>query len=145
MMTTQLLARLGLRPGTADEDADLCSAVFEFLKESAVGVDRFFFDWYAGEASAGRAMRGPAAAHYAGPAFEALRPRLGAHAPVASERLALPYYGLREPCSLLYDEIETIWAAIDERDDWGPLDAKLAAIAELRSANPELVARGRQS
>jgi uncharacterized protein YdiU (UPF0061 family) len=145
MVTTQLLARLGLRPRTTDEDGDLCRAAFEFLKESAVGVDRFFFDWYAGEASAARAMRGPAAAHYTGVAFEALRPRLAGYAPVALERLALPYYRLREPCSLLYDEIETIWAAIDERDDWGPLDAKLAAIAALRSANPELVARGRQS
>jgi len=86
-----------------------------------------------------------AAAPEPGPAFEVLRKRLAAHAPIAPERLALPYYGLREPCSLLYDEIETIWAAIDERDDWGPLDAKLAAIAELRSANPELVGRGRQS
>jgi hypothetical protein len=65
--------------------------------------------------------------------------------PVAPERLAIPYYQGADPCSLLYDEIETIWAAITERDDWAPFDAKLQAIAELRSANPELVARGRQA
>ena len=141
-LTAHLLARLGLRSGNADDDADLCRTVFEFLKESTVGVDRFFFDWYAGEASAARALRGPAASHYAGVAFEALRRRLGAYVPIAPERLALPYYERREPCSLLYDEIETIWAAIDERDDWAPFEQKLAAIAELRSANPELVARG---
>ena len=145
MATAHLLARLGLRGRNADDDGELMRVVFDFLHGSGVGVDRFFFDWYAGEASAERAMRGPAAAHYRGEAFAALRARLAGHAPIASERLVLPYYGRREPCSLLYDEIETIWAAIDERDDWGPFDAKLAAIAELRSANPDLVARGRQS
>ena len=90
-------------------------------------------------------MAGRAAAGYAGESFEAFRRRLVAYQPVAPERLALPYYRQAGPCSLLIDEIETIWSAIDERDDWGPFEAKLAAIAELRSANPELVVRGRQA
>jgi hypothetical protein len=32
-----------------------------------------------------------------------------------------------------------VWAAIAERDDWGPFDATLAAIEELRSAGDPLV------
>jgi uncharacterized protein YdiU (UPF0061 family) len=143
-VTAQLLARLGLRPGDPDDDGELVRAGVTFLHESRVGVDRFFFDWYGGEASAERALGGPAGTHYAGATFVALRRRLARHAPVAPERLGLPYYRRGEPCSLLYDEIETIWAAIDARDDWAPFDDKLAAIAELRSANPELVRRGQR-
>jgi uncharacterized protein YdiU (UPF0061 family) len=142
--TAHLLARLGLAPRDPDEDGALLGAVIEFLRASAVGVDRFFFDWWGGEASAPRAARGPAAAVYADERFRALRARLAAHDPVAPKMLALPYYGRTEPCSLLYDEIEAIWAAIDTRDDWGLFEAKLTAIDELRAANPGLVERGRR-
>ena len=141
-LATQLLARLGLRARNADDDGELVQATVEFLRTSAVGVDRFFFDWYAGAASAERALAGPAAGYYVGPAFESVRRRLAAYEPVAPERTGLPYFQRGEPCSLLYDEVEGIWAAIDARDDWGPFEAKLAAIEELRLVNPELAARG---
>jgi uncharacterized protein YdiU (UPF0061 family) len=144
-VAAQLLARLGLVAGTPDEDADFVGATVEFLRAGTVGVDRFFFDWYGGEASVARAAASPAAAFYTGEAFSAWRARLAAHAPAAPDRLALPYYQRDEPCSLLYDEIEAIWAAIDARDDWSRFEAKLAAIDELRAANPELVERGRQA
>ena len=137
-------ARLGLSPRTPDDDADLLRATVGFLQGSDVGVDRFFFDWYGGEASAARAAASPAAAAYAGDAFATWRTRLAAYAPAAPERLALPYYQRAEPCSLLYDEIEAIWAAIDARDDWSLFEAKLTAIDELRGANPERVERGRE-
>jgi len=142
LLTAQLLARLGLAPRNADDDGELLRTAFTFLHERTVGYDRFYFDWYGGDAS--RAMSGSAAKGYAGPSFEAFRRRIADYAAVAPERLALPYYRQAGPCSLLIDEIETIWSAIDERDDWGPFEAKLAAIAALRSANPELVVRGRQ-
>jgi uncharacterized protein YdiU (UPF0061 family) len=143
-IVAQLLARLGLRARGPDDDAELLRVVIEFLQGSGVGYDRFFFDWYGGEASAGRALAGPAATAYGGATFDVLRGRLATFAPIAPERLTLPYYQRAEPCSLGYDEIETIWAAIDARDDWGLFDAKLVAIAELRAANPDLVARGRE-
>jgi uncharacterized protein YdiU (UPF0061 family) len=143
-VAARLLARLGLRPRTPEDDDALLRATVEFLHGSAVGVDRFFFDWYGGEASAPRAAASPAAPSYGGAAFAAWRARLAGHEPVAAQRLALPYYRRGEPCSLLYDEIEAVWGAIDARDDWSLFEAKLAAIDELRAANPELVERGRQ-
>jgi uncharacterized protein YdiU (UPF0061 family) len=142
-VAAQLLARLGLRARSPDDDGELLGATVDFLHASGVGVDRFFFDWYGGEASAARAAASPSAASYAGGPFAAWRARLAGYAPTAPERLALPYYQRAEPCSLLYDEIEAIWAAIDARDDWALFEAKLAAIDELRAANPELVERGR--
>jgi len=131
---TQLLARLGLRSRGSDDDGALVGATFAFLHESPVGFDRFFFDWYGGEASADRALAGSAAARYDGAAFVTLRQRLAAYEPVRPAQLALPYYRRDEPCSLLYDEIETIWTAIAERDDWSGFETKLGAIAELREA-----------
>ena len=32
---------------------------------------------------------------------------------------------------MLIEEVESIWAAIAERDDWGPLEAKVAAIRAM--------------
>jgi Zn-dependent M32 family carboxypeptidase len=35
---------------------------------------------------------------------------------------------------MLIDEVEAIWAAIAERDDWSLFEAKLADIAEMKAA-----------
>ena len=35
---------------------------------------------------------------------------------------------------MLIDEVEAIWAAIAERDDWVPLKAKLAALERMGQA-----------
>ena len=35
---------------------------------------------------------------------------------------------------MLYDEIEALWAAIAEGDDWGPFNAKLARLEATRLA-----------
>ena len=39
-----------------------------------------------------------------------------------------------EPQEMLIDEVETIWAAIDQTDDWGPLNEKLVRIEAARVA-----------
>jgi len=124
--------RLGLRPRTSDDDEALVEAVFAFLSASQVGFERFFFDWFGGEASAARAAASPAAAHYASPTFTTLRRRLGQYEPSRPAALALPYFQRAEPCSMLIDELEALWARIATDDDWSPLAAKRAAIAELR-------------
>ena len=48
--------------------------------------------------------------------------------------LASAYFAQTEPEELLYDEIETIWAAIATHDDWTVLDRKLAGVAQARDA-----------
>lgn len=52
----------------------------------------------------------------------------------ARERRDHPYWSLPEPCSMLIDEVEALWAAIAERDDWAPLHAKIAAIRHMGEA-----------
>ena len=44
-----------------------------------------------------------------------------------------PYFHAA-PCTLLSEEVEALWAPIAERDDWGPLYAKLEAIEAMRQA-----------
>ncbi len=49
------------------------------------------------------------------------------------ERRGHPYWS-GEPCSLLIDEVEALWAPIAENDDWAPLYAKIAAIRDMGEA-----------
>ena len=44
------------------------------------------------------------------------------------------YWDEPAPQAMLIDEVEAIWAAIAERDDWAPLHAKLAALERMGEA-----------
>jgi uncharacterized protein YdiU (UPF0061 family) len=131
-----MLARLGVRSAGVEADAALASAAFAVLQAGgeALRWEPFFFDWFGGEASSSRALEGARAAIYQGEAFETFRARLADHAPDRPERLASPYFAEVQPEELLYDEIEAIWRAIAEEDDWAPFDAKLARLERMRTA-----------
>jgi hypothetical protein len=116
-------------------DAALVEAVQFFLEDSEVGHDRFYFDWYGGEASSTRALAGEASAFYKGARFDAMRRLFELFRPSHPERLAEPYFQRDRPCSLLIDEIEAIWDAIDADDDWGPFEAKVAEIRAMGAAH----------
>lgn len=45
------------------------------------------------------------------------------------------YWADPAPQSMLIDEVEAIWAAIAESDDWAPLHAKVAAIRRMGAAH----------
>ena len=131
-----MLARLGVLPRSPEEDTALAGAAFRALAEGGGELrwEPFFFDWFGGSASEARAMNGPRKAVYAGPAFLDLRQRLTSFTPDRPERLAHAYFAGPEPEELLYDEIEALWAAISEADDWSPLQAKLARLDQARDA-----------
>ena len=44
------------------------------------------------------------------------------------------YWSDDAPQSMLIDEVEAIWSAIAERDDWQPLEAKVAAVRRMGDA-----------
>jgi len=125
-----MLDRLGLAQGGAEKDVALVNAAFRALAAGGETLrwEPFFFDWFGGVASEARAMSGPRARLYAGEAFVAFRALLAERAPARPERLAHPYFARAEPEELLYDEIEAIWSAIADEDDWRPFTAKIAAI-----------------
>ncbi len=121
-LVERLMARLGVLPQGAAEDRPLVSAILGALRSRQVGIDRFFFDWRGG--------RVPSADVYKVAEFEELRARLGGrHRP-----LSHPYWSDPQPCSMLIDEVESIWSAIAGKDDWQPFEAKIAAIRRLGDA-----------
>ncbi|QGM44251.1 protein adenylyltransferase SelO [Methylocystis heyeri] len=129
-----LLRRLGLVSQGPDRDANLASAFVKFLIASQAPLEQAVFDWRGGLASSSRARRSPAAPHYETTDFQPVREALDGFEPCATARLDHPYFSRERPCSMLIDEVETIWTAISERDDWGLFYSKLGQISEMRAA-----------
>ncbi|THD77021.1 MAG: YdiU family protein [Phenylobacterium sp.] len=129
-----MLDRLGLKPLGEEPDAVFVQAVFKAIAAGSEPLrwEPFFFDWFCGEAE--RAMAGPRAAIYETEGFADFRRLIEDYECDRPGRLGHPYFARREPEELLIDEIEAIWAAIDKADDWGPFEAKLAAIDAARRA-----------
>lgn len=134
-LRTHMFARLGLAEGDAEADLDWLQGLFDWLTKSQAGWDQFFHDWFAGEASAARAAASPQAGLYSGAAFAPVRQVFEARTPSrAAARLAHPYWQRPRPHTMLIGEVEALWAAIAERDDWTGLAAKLAELEEMRAA-----------
>jgi uncharacterized protein YdiU (UPF0061 family) len=121
-VTSRIVARLGLE-SNGDIDAALVAAVYALLSESRVGYDRFFFDLHGGR------VREDAKARYVGPRWSALHELLVLYRPASASGVA--YFDRDGPCTLLIDEIESIWRAIAERDDWSAFEAKIADIRSI--------------
>jgi uncharacterized protein YdiU (UPF0061 family) len=133
-LAAAMLGRLGMTPRGADEDAALVQAMFRAFAEGGEGLrwEPFFFDWFCGDKT--RALAGVRGDLYGQDGFLEFRGLLAAYTPDRPERLADPYFARPEPEELLYDEIEALWAAIAERDDWSVFEAKLDAIERARVA-----------
>ena len=117
-----VFARLGLGTGALDFDMPLVAALEETLSANRTPLDRFWFDWRGGRRPEG----------YAG--FDELAALIARHKPVPGAR-DHPYWSDAGPCTMLIDEVEALWAAIDKRDDWAPLDRKIAAIRRMGEAH----------
>jgi uncharacterized protein YdiU (UPF0061 family) len=117
-----LLKRLGVAPRDPESDRALAATLIGALQSRVAKIDTVFFDWRGG--------RDPGAERYPSEAFRALAAALqGREAPATH-----PYWSDPEPCSMHIEEVEAIWSAIAERDDWGPFDAKVAAIRRMGDA-----------
>ena len=111
--------RLGLKAGV--DPRPLAHAVEQALVASEAPLDRFFHDAFAQ----------PLPAAYEGPHWDEVRARIAAAEPRATR--AHPYWQ-GEPCSMLIEEVEAIWAPIAEADDWSLFTAKVAACRTLGDA-----------
>ncbi|AYV45240.1 YdiU family protein [Caulobacter flavus] len=145
-----MIARLAVKSRGPEVDVELVNAAFKALAEGtrlaggeALRWEPFFFDWFGGEASQARALEGPRGALYQDPAFAEFRSRLAGFEPDRPERLEHPVFGRSEPEELLIEEVEALWAPIDQSDDWAPLNAKLARLENARAAYDLDVQTGR--
>ena len=112
-LARRFLWRLGLASRGEEADLAVVVAAEKTMRESGVGVDDFFFRHRGGRGAAGELAT--ALAGYEGDARD-------------------PYWAEPAPQAMHIDEVEAIWAAIAERDDWALLTAKLAALKRMGNA-----------
>jgi uncharacterized protein YdiU (UPF0061 family) len=127
-----VFARLALAPQDIESDLEFLQSLFDWMTITQAGWDQVFHDWRGGGASEKRALQSPQAALYDRADFSPVRVGLDARA--RGDALAYAYWERPTPHTLVIEDVETLWAAIAERDDWSLFEAKLTQIAELREA-----------
>ncbi len=107
--------RLGVQPRDEESNAALVAACEKALREDGWQPDGFFHHHRGGRNAAGD-----------------LADALTGFEPAASDH---PYWSEGVAESMLIDEVESIWDAIAERDDWSLLEDKIAAIRLMGAAH----------
>jgi serine/tyrosine/threonine adenylyltransferase len=119
-MTAAMLRRLGIARG--GNDREITGALIRALATRAQPIDRVFFDWRGGH--------DPGVQAYPHEQFRELAKRLTDREHPRTHG----YWSTPEPCSMHIDEVEAIWTAIAESDDWQPFDNKVKAIRRMGEA-----------
>ncbi|NUR45921.1 MAG: YdiU family protein [Sphingomonas sp.] len=112
--------RLGIARG--GDDRPVAAALVKALAGRTATVDQIFFDWRGG--------RDPGADLYPGEPFRELARLLKGRAIPRTH----PYWSDPAPCCMHIDEVEAIWSAVAERDDWQPFDEKVRAVQRMGEA-----------
>ncbi len=136
-LVAHVFARLAVVPDTdMRRNLELLAAMESALIKSQIDLAQFYFDNFGGQISRARRIMSPAKTAYDSADFTAFFELLDAFSPeeTALVRLGNDYFKQPAPCSLLIDEIESIWSAIDSYDDWSFFDAKLREIADMSAA-----------
>ncbi|SED22685.1 Uncharacterized conserved protein YdiU, UPF0061 family [Rhizobiales bacterium GAS188] len=126
--------RLGLIPRSEVADGELADRLFLFLKAASPPFEQVLFDWRGGLLRRAKALAGPAASLYRGEAFASFLVALEGYAAAPTSAASDAYFAAERPVTLLYDDIEALWAAIAERDEWSLFEQKLAEIERVRLA-----------
>jgi len=121
-IVAKLLWRLGVEPRGDASDHQIARTLVDALDSKSTTIDRVFFDWRGG--------RDPGANKYPGEHFRKLAALLAGR----ERRPDHEYWSDAEPCSMHIEEVEAIWGAIADRDDWKPLETKVAAIRRMGEA-----------
>jgi serine/tyrosine/threonine adenylyltransferase len=133
-LARQTFARLGL----VSDDLALTHAFWGALQQTAPPFAQVFHDLLGG-AVPERLRPSPIRATFETAAWAEVIDGLRAlpTAPGLDAALALPAAS-RPPETMVIEEVEAIWSAIDRADDWTPLHAKVAAIREAGAMNRAL-------
>jgi serine/tyrosine/threonine adenylyltransferase len=118
----RFLWRLGVVSKGAEEDKPLVEAAERAMVRDQIPIAAFFHGYRGGRTGAFATN---------GADQDAFEDMLRGYAPVH----ASDDYWLNNPvCAMLIDEVEMIWDAIAQKDDWQPLYQKLAHIQDLGKA-----------
>jgi serine/tyrosine/threonine adenylyltransferase len=119
---TALVDAMLRRLGVGGTDRALAAVLINALSSREATIDRIFFDWRGG--------RDPGADLYPADSFRALAKALEGR----ERRQSHPYWSDPQPCSMHIEEVEAIWSAIAERDDWQPFEDKVTAVRRMEQA-----------
>jgi uncharacterized protein YdiU (UPF0061 family) len=119
-LVNAMIRRLGIAPGP--NDPEIAAALIKALASRAQPIDRGFFDWRGG--------RDPGREVYPREEFRQLAQLLEGRERVPAH----PYWSDPAPCSMHIEEVEAIWSAIAERDDWRPFEDKITAVRRMGDA-----------
>lgn len=117
----RFLWRLGVSSRGEENDRALVEASERAMIEAQIPIADFFHTHRFGDVPDGL---------YQGERYTAFADLLKDYAAPASS----DDWQAHKPCSMLIDEVESIWAAIAEHDDWSPLNAKVQEIRRFGSA-----------
>ena len=130
VLVVTMVRRLGVDAAGPEGDRELAAALIRALATREATIDRIFFDWRGG--------RDPGVEKYPSEPFRTLAARLEGRMRVQSH----PYWSGPGPCSMHIDEVEAIWSAIAERDDWQPFNDKVTAVRLMGEAMEQDAAAG---
>jgi uncharacterized protein YdiU (UPF0061 family) len=119
-LVAAMVGRLGIASSAGD--GEIAAALIRALATREATIERTFFDWRGG--------RDPGVEPYPSPPFRELARLLESRARPPEHS----YWSDPEPCSMHIDEVEAIWSAIAQGDDWQPFDNKLKAIRRMAEA-----------
>ncbi|MGZ3233791.1 MAG: protein adenylyltransferase SelO family protein [Croceibacterium sp.] len=120
-LTGRFCWRLGVASRGLEADSALIAAAEKAMREGEIGPDVFFFRHRGGRGASG-----------------GLAESLAGYQPLPDD--GHPYWSGPAPQAMLIDEVEAIWSAIAERDDWQPLNDKIAAVRRMGEALGEPLA-----
>jgi serine/tyrosine/threonine adenylyltransferase len=120
----RFLWRLGVEPRGGESDRVLVEAAERAMVLEQIPIDRFFHDHHGG--------RVPEPSGY-GEAHSAFANVLADYQTPATT--GNDYWASTRPCSMLIEEVETIWAAISNDDDWNPLYQKIDEVRKMGEAH----------
>jgi len=116
-LVAAMCGRLGV-----DSDPGIVAALIPALASREAPIDQVFFDWRGG--------RDPGADAFPSEPFRVLAKALKGRERPQSH----PYWSDAQPCSMHINDVEAIWSAIAERDDWRPFEDKVNAVRRMGDA-----------
>jgi hypothetical protein len=116
-----ILWRFGVLPRDDQSNGRFLQTLNGTMRETQMPVDRLLFDSFGGAIPA-----------IYGEAFADVRGQLAQFTPRKGRDH--PYWQGIDPCSMLIDEVEGVWAPIAEADDWSLFEAKVAQIRQMGEA-----------
>jgi len=129
-LNTALTRRLGITVQDGKR-LELGHRLFPAMAKTEVKFEQVFFDCFGGSKSARKDIAQQA---YKDTALEKLVADLATCEPADGTAPDHAYFQNDQPCTMRIDEVEHIWDAIAQNDDWSRLEEKLTSIEEMRGA-----------